>query len=77
MDFIVKFAAASSAALILSGCVTGCIYGPPPSDSPESAETQSAAITAPAEQHNSQELSNTQNPGTITRTSVLYGPPPK
>lgn len=30
MDFIIKFTLASSATLIVAGCATGCVYGPPP-----------------------------------------------
>ena len=29
-DFLVKFTLASSATLIVAGCATGCVYGPPP-----------------------------------------------
>lgn len=29
-DFIIKFTLASSATLIVAGCTTGCVYGPPP-----------------------------------------------
>jgi hypothetical protein len=32
MDFIIRFALASSATVILSGCLTGCMYGPTPNN---------------------------------------------
>lgn len=84
-DFLIKFAAASSAAFLLSGCTSEIEHGPSP-DSRESAEAQDSAVTAPEEQHSSRESNNAQDSATSTRadqpafrppiTAVLYGPPP-
>ena len=83
MDFIIKFAAASSAALILSGCTNGADYNTPV-DSQASSEKKNAAATTAIDQATSEESSDTQDLTTNTdkrrymgRTPVLYGPPPK
>ena len=86
MDFIRKFAAASSAALVLSGCSTGekCLYGPLP-DTHEACEIANQDSAVPEEQNNTKDTTNTQDsvlsipaqPRSSGRISVLYGPPPR
>lgn len=65
MDFLVRFAAASSAAFLLSGCTSETERGPAP-DSRKSAETQDSAASSSADQ-----------PAIRSLTVCLYGPPPR
>jgi hypothetical protein len=84
MDFLIKFAAASSAAFLLSGC-TSEIESGSSAESSESAEKQDSAVTAPKEQQSSRESNNAQDPVALTPAdkpvsrptlAVVYGPPP-
>lgn len=65
MDFLVKFAAASTAAFLFSGCTSESEPDPSPVSS-ESAEAQDSAALTPVDRF-----------AFSPRAVVLYGPPPR
>lgn len=64
----VIFSAAASAALTvsMSGCITGCVYGPPPVD-PANSESSSAAVES--------DTSDNRYDPSDNMNEDVYGPP--